>query len=72
MRCDHVHGILDSQAISTSKAIPLHLGLCNDPWRERTPGVSRVTRHPSHGASGIRIPRQEGNAHSLVPCSALK
>lgn len=31
----------------------------------------RVTRHPSHWSCGIRIPRQEGSVHSLVPWPAL-
>ena len=31
-----------------------------------------MTRRPSHWVCGIRIPRQEGNVHSRVPCPALK
>lgn len=72
---DMGHETLDSRAISASKAVSTPpRRLCHDCQTEEAPRGSsgQVTRHAGCEAAGIRTPRQEGTAHSLVPGPVLK
>lgn len=63
--------MLDAWAVLRAKPFPTTHPRALHSSPKRNSDMLWVTRHPSHWACGIRIPRQEGSVHSLVPWPAL-